>query len=490
MKKIVIRPIRTKRKEILIKILDGDEVILDNVYKDFDIGFFNKFNSIYSFISFLFKKYPELEDIYANTVIEYIMSTEEQNHEKAATAMREYITRLKSVIPQLFDKLNFQDSIKYDEPDAKRKFSNLVYFSKEDIRILYQDSVYARFFQILNMIADLRLPSQLQKDLFDYIYEDSKNYNVLKKIDAIIRSKILSDIERHVLSNIWKYIEINRGIEPYIFGTKLFNYIIKTLLPTLKLEDDSLGQRNFLGFFNVVIKNQLSYLMRDKDRFNFINADEIRLSSYNLRESSVAEFPILVGLQQTLLSSLFFTEVKKAYILRKLKYNLRLDSPIIKYINWLLTKKVFNVPSVNTIPDLVKMMSLFWYNKLPEMDNDYEEIRKFLASYSVPLSEYDKIDMKFFDSISYRINSIVNKVYKTYKVNSIYTDASEKALFRKIAKEFIKYKYINIYKGYVVEINWKKFINEYISLIAKLSLGHYDEFFDKVKNDLIINSSM
>ena len=217
-----------------------------------------------------------------------------------------------------------------------------------------------------------------------------------------------------------------------------------------------------------ICKNEVDWLLRTNFGIKFVNST-INNISVNENTNRIEEYEIYY---RSIVKVCFEPIFKKYEDLANKLSNYNAYTTVVNICNPLIFK-IFGINSYHISLDNNCLINLYCYDFLKDHDPDKTELLKLLTSASAisqdrkPLSD----DIK-----AYAQSTIVSReLGKYYK---FLNHANLKKIVIESISVLYQYKYIDVNTNEELEINWFKFIDEFVDYLRKVASEDYKDFIN------------
>lgn len=414
----------------------------------------NKFNDIFNVVNTMLEYNKDLLNEYESFLKEYIDSLNKYQ------VFLKHSGKLFYLIDMLYDELNLGKNINVKEDSSYNLNINLK--ESED---LFRTSIRTRFF-IVCYLTDDSMDQLSQKEMQKYICRDMINNGTLDKLYKIINSIILSTYPTKSGKKLWDLLSVTTGYTSDGYSLRLLSSVIYKALPSLKFNE------NPIAYMISICKNEVDWLLRTNFGIKFVNST---INSLTMCENSnrVEEYEICY---RSIVKVCFEPILKKYEDLANKLNNYNAYTVVVNLCNPLIFK-IFGINSYHISLDNNCLINLYCYDFIKDHDPDKTELLKMLTSASV-ISSMDRKTLPE-EIKSYAHGMIVSKeLGKSYK---FLNHANLKKIITESISILYQYKYINVNTSEEVDINWFKFIEEFIEYLRKIASEDYTDFIQKEK---------
>ena len=410
----------------------------------------NKFNDIFSVVNNMLTLNKDLLNIYEQFLKEYLESTNKYQ------VFLKYSNKLFYLIDETYTNMNLGTNMNVKEDSTYTLNINLK--ESED---LFKTSIRTRFF-IVCYLTDDSMDQLSQKEMQKYICRDMINNGTLDKLYKIINSIIMSTYPTKSGKKIWDLLSITTGYTSDGYALRLLSSVIYKALPSLKPEE------NPIAYMISICKNEVDWLLRTNFGIKFVNST-INNISVNENTNRIEEYEIYY---RSIVKVCFEPIFKKYEDLANKLSNYNAYTTVVNICNPLIFK-IFGINSYHISLDNNCLINLYCYDFLKDHDPDKTELLKLLTSASAisqdrkPLSD----DIK-----AYAQSTIVSReLGKYYK---FLNHANLKKIVIESISVLYQYKYIDVNTNEELEINWFKFIDEFVDYLRKVASEDYKDFIN------------
>ena len=410
----------------------------------------NKFNDIFSVVNNMLTLNKDLLNIYEQFLKEYLESTSKYQ------VFLKYSNKLFYLIDETYASMNLGTNMNVKEDSTYTLNINLK--ESED---LFKTSIRTRFF-IVCYLTDDSMDQLSQKEMQKYICRDMINNGTLDKLYKIINSIIMSTYPTKSGKKIWDLLSITTGYTSDGYALRLLSSVIYKALPSLKPEE------NPIAYMISICKNEVDWLLRTNFGIKFVNST-INNISVNENTNRIEEYEIYY---RSIVKVCFEPIFKKYEDLANKLSNYNAYTTVVNICNPLIFK-IFGINSYHISLDNNCLINLYCYDFLKDHDPDKTELLKLLTSASAisqdrkPLSD----DIK-----AYAQSTIVSReLGKYYK---FLNHANLKKIVIESISVLYQYKYIDVNTNEELEINWFKFIDEFVDYLRKVASEDYKDFIN------------
>jgi hypothetical protein len=301
-----------------------------------------------------------------------------------------------------------------------------------------------------------------QKEMQKYICRDMINNGTLDKLYKIINSIIMSTYPTKSGKKIWDLLSVTTGYTSDGYALRLLSSVIYKALPSLKPEE------NPIAYMISICKNEVDWLLRTNFGIKFVNST-INNISVNENTNRIEEYEIYY---RSIVKVCFEPIFKKYEDLANKLSNYNAYTTVVNICNPLIFK-IFGINSYHISLDNNCLINLYCYDFLKDHDPDKTELLKLLTSASAisqdrkPLSDEIK---------AYAQSTIVSReLGKYYK---FLNHANLKKIVIESISVLYQYKYIDVNTNEELEINWFKFIDEFVDYLRKVASEDYKDFIN------------
>jgi len=410
----------------------------------------NKFNDIFGVVNNMLTLNKDLLNIYEQFLKEYLESTSKYQ------VFLKYSNKLFYLIDKTYTNMNLGTNMNVKEDSTYTLNINLK--ESED---LFKTSIRTRFF-IVCYLTDDSMDQLSQKEMQKYICRDMINNGTLDKLYKIINSIIMSTYPTKSGKKIWDLLSVTTGYTSDGYALRLLSSVIYKALPSLKPEE------NPIAYMISICKNEVDWLLRTNFGIKFVNST-INNISVNENTNRIEEYEIYY---RSIVKVCFEPIFKKYEDLANKLSNYNAYTTVVNICNPLIFK-IFGINSYHISLDNNCLINLYCYDFLKDHDPDKTELLKLLTSASAisqdrkPLSD----DIK-----AYAQSTIVSReLGKYYK---FLNHANLKKIVIESISVLYQYKYVDVNTNEELEINWFKFIDEFVDYLRKVASEDYKDFIN------------
>lgn len=410
----------------------------------------NKFNDIFSIVNTMLTNYKDLLDSYELFLKEYLDSNNKYQ------VFLKHSNKLFYLIDKYYTEMNLGTNMNVKEDSSYNLNINLK--ESED---LFRTSIRTRFF-IICYLTDTSMDQLSQKEMQKYICRDMINNGTLDKLYRIINSVILSTYPTKSGKKIWDLLSVTTGYTSDGYSLRLLSSVIYKALPSLKPEE------NPIAYMISICKNEVDWLLRTNFGIKFVNST-INTTSIGDNSNRIEEYEIYY---RSIVKVCFEPILKKYEVLASKLSGYNAYTTVVNICNPLIYK-IFGINSYHISLDNNCLINLYCYDFIKEHDPSKTELLKLLTAASVidqerkPLSEEIR---------SYAQSTIVSKeLGKSYK---FLNHANLKKIVTESISMLYQYKYIDVNTNEELDINWFKFIEEFVDYLKKVASEDYKEFIN------------
>ena len=367
-----------------------------------------------------------------------------------------YSNKLFYLIDETYTNMNLGTNMNVKEDSTYTLNINLK--ESED---LFKTSIRTRFF-IVCYLTDDSMDQLSQKEMQKYICRDMINNGTLDKLYKIINSIIMSTYPTKSGKKIWDLLSVTTGYTSDGYALRLLSSVIYKALPSLKPEE------NPIAYMISICKNEVDWLLRTNFGIKFVNST-INNISVNENTNRIEEYEIYY---RSIVKVCFEPIFKKYEDLANKLSNYNAYTTVVNICNPLIFK-IFGINSYHISLDNNCLIYLYCYDFLKDHDPDKTELLKLLTSASAisqdrkPLSDEIK---------AYAQSTIVSReLGKYYK---FLNHANLKKIVIESISVLYQYKYIDVNTNEELEINWFKFIDEFVDYLRKVASEDYKDFIN------------
>ena len=408
----------------------------------------NKFNDIFDVVNTMLSSNKDLLEAYEQFLKEYLDSQSKYQ------VFLKYSNKLFYLIDESYSKLNLGTNLNVKEDKTYDLNINLK--ESED---LFKTSIRTRFF-IICYLTDDSMDQLSQKEMQKYICRDMINDGTLEKLYRIINSIILSTYPTKSGKKIWDLLSVTTGYTSDGYALRLLSSVIYKALPSLKPEE------NPIAYMISICKNEVDWLLRTNFGIKFVNNTINNISS-NETSNRIEEYEIYY---RSIVKVCFEPILKKYENLANKLSNYNAYTTVVNICNPLIYK-IFGINSYHISLDNNCLINLYCYDFIKDHYPDKTELLKLLKSASIisqdrtPLTDEIK---------SYAQSTIVSKeLGKSYK---FLNHANLKKIITESISVLYQYKYVDVNTNEELEINWFKFIDEFIEYLREIASEDFTDF--------------
>ena len=420
----------------------------------------NKFKSIFNVVNNMLNYDVELKIVYEKFLDEYITTNDRYS------CFLKYYPDLFKLIDRVYNELNLGKdlSVKVNtEFDLNINYEESVY--------LFKTSIRTRFFLIC-YLTDFKMDSISQKEMQKIICKEIIENGILDKFYTIINSIVLNTFPTKSGRKIWDLLSASTGYTADSYAIKLLSSVIYKALPSLKASE------NPIAFMISIAKNEVDWLLRTKLGVKFVNS-EINIVTMTEPTSHIEEHEI------------YYRTIVKEYFEPILDKYSELSNTLSQYntyasvssIGNILLNKIFGINSNHLLIDNLSLVNIFCYDFLKRFDPSKDLLMKVLIS--IPTNSKYNFGRELPENLKELISNLVvsrelNKTFKHLSPSNI-----KKILSDSVAKLY-NITYVDS-DNVELEIDWIKFIEQYINYIYCITSGKYDSYITKIKKEILNN---
>lgn len=411
----------------------------------------NKFNDIFDTVNDMLSANKDLLIAYEQFLTEYLNSSSKYQ------VFLKYSNKLFYLIDKTYSDLKLGNNIVVKEDNTYKLNINLK--ESEDI---FKTSIKTRFFLVC-YLSDESMDQISQKEMQKYICRDMINNGTLDKLFKIINSIILGTYPTRSGKKVWDLLSVTTGYTSDGYALRLLSSIIYKALPSLKPDE------NPIAYMISICKNEVDWLLRTNFGIKFVNST-INNVTMNENSNRVEEYEIYYRS----IVKVCFEPILDKYkdLVEKLK-NYNAYTTVVNICNPLIYK-IFGINSYHISLDNNCLINLYCYDFLKDHDPEKTELLRLLTSASVISKDRITIpdEIKLFAQ-----STIVSKeLGKAYK---FLNHANLKKIITESISVLYQYKYVDVETNEEIEVNWYKFIEEFIEYLRKIASEDYTEFIQK-----------
>ena len=408
----------------------------------------NKFNDIFNIVNTMLTSNKDLLTTYEQFLKEYLDSDNKYQ------VFLKYSNKLFYLIDETYANMKLGTNM-----NVKEDSTYVLNINLKESEDLFKTSIRTRFF-IVCYLTDNSMDQLSQKEMQKYICRDMINNGTLDKLYKIINSIILSTYPTKSGKKIWDLLSVTTGYTSDGYALRLLSSVIYKALPSLKPEE------NPIAYMISICKNEVDWLLRTNFGIKFVNST-INNVSVNESTNRIEEYEIYY---RAIVKVCFEPILKKYESLAAKLSNYNAYTTVVNICNPLIFK-IFGINSYHISLDNNCLINLYCYDFIKEHDPDKTELLKLLTSASVisqdrkPLSDEIK---------SYAQSTIVSKeLGKSYK---FLNHANLKKIVTESIGVLYQYKYLDVNTNEDLDINWFKFIEEFVDYLRKVASEDYKDF--------------
>ena len=419
----------------------------------------NKFKSIFNIVNQMLEYNIELKINYETFLKEYIDS------EYKYGCFLKYYTKLFNLIENTYEDMNLGKDLSVK---VNNEYNLNINF--EETTCIYRTSIRTRFFLVC-YLSDQSVDHISQKEVHKTICREMIDMGILDKMYTIINSIVLNTFPTKSGRKVWDLLSASTGYTADSYAIKLLSSVIYKALPSLKPNE------NPVAYMISIAKNEVDWLLRTKLGVKFVNSD-INIVTITEPNNHIEEHEIYY---RTIVKE-YFEPINEKYpeLIQKLsKHNLY--NTISNVCNMLINK-IFGINTHQLLLEEPCVINVFCYDFLTRFDITKTELTKFLLLIPISSKQYDRcLPENLKTHITNQVTSKeLNKYFKHLSPSNI-----KKLLIEAITKLY-SYTYIT-YDNMEVDIDWIKFIDQYVEFIFNLASGKYDSAIETVKSEIFNN---
>lgn len=408
----------------------------------------NKFNDIFNVVNTMLSKYKDLLDAYELFLKEYLDATNKYH------VFLKHSNKLFYLIDKYYAEMNLGSNI-----NVKEDPTYTLNINTKESEDLFRTSIRTRFF-IVCYLTDTSMDQLSQKEMQKYICRDMINNGTLDKLYKIINSVILSTYPTKSGKKVWDLLSVTTGYTSDGYALRLLSSVIYKALPSLKPEE------NPIAYMISICKNEVDWLLRTNFGIKFVNSTINNITA-NENTNRIEEYEIYY---RSIVKVCFEPILKKYESLANKLSNYNAYTTVVNICNPIIYK-IFGINSYHISLDNNCLINLYCYDFLKEYDPDKTELLKILTAASIIDQERRSLpdDIKSFTQ-----STIVSKeLGKSYR---FLNHANLKKIITESISVLYQYKYVNVDTNEELDINWFKFIEEFIDYLRKIASEDYKDF--------------
>ena len=420
----------------------------------------NKFKSIFNIVNQMLDINTELRSEYETFLTEYITETTNRYN-----CFLKHYMKLFNLIDNTYTMMNLGKDLTVKENNEYNL--NINY---EETSCLYKLSIRTRFFLIC-YLSNFAVDPISQKELQKIICREMIDMGILDKLYRIINSIVLNTFPTKSGRKVWELLSASTGYTADSYSIKLLSSVIYKALPSLK------SNENPVAYMISIAKNEVDWLLRTKLGVKFVNSD-INIVTITEPNNHIEEHEIYY---RTIVKEYFEPIAMKYPELTSALHKYNLYSTISNVCN-LLINKIFGINSNHLLLEETCLVNLFCYDFLNRFDPDKTNLINFLILIPIATKTYDRI---LPENLKVHItNQITSK-----ELNKYFKHLSPTNIKKLLVEALTKlYSYTYITKDNIeVDIDWIKFIDQYIEFIYNIASGKYDQYIEISKNEILNN---
>ena len=408
----------------------------------------NKFNDIFNIVNTMLNTNKELLTTYEQFLKEYLDSDIKYQ------VFLKYSNKLFYLIDETYANMKLGTNM-----NVKEDSTYVLNINLKESEDLFKTSIRTRFF-IVCYLTDNSMDQLSQKEMQKYICRDMINNGTLDKLYKIINSIILSTYPTKSGKKIWDLLSVTTGYTSDGYALRLLSSVIYKALPSLKPEE------NPIAYMISICKNEVDWLLRTNFGIKFVNST-INNVTVNENTNRIEEYEIYY---RAIVKVCFEPILKKYESLANKLSGYNAYTTVVNICNPLIYK-IFGINSYHISLDNNCLINLYCYDFLKEHDPDKTELLKLLTSASVIVQDKKVLS----DEIkSFTQSTIVSKeLGKSYR---FLNHANLKKIVTESLSMLYQYKYVDVTTNEELDINWFKFIEEFIDYLKKVASEDYSEF--------------